>query len=166
MTTTPPQLRWGGAPRSGALPAMSPSGQVAAARALGLGRFGELEVAGLHRAVGPVVRHDHAGREGSRLDQLQPGGSSTRAEEAVCRGQPQRGAAGGVFVRAAGRLHDAVEAGEGGNDYPAHGGLLWVGFMSRGRTASPRADRPWQIFSARLLAPRPIRCGPRSSLSP
>src|SRR5882757_10386450 len=66
------------------------SGQVAAARELGLGWFGELEVAGLHRAVGPVVRHDHAGREGSRLDQLQPGGRSTVAEQALALAEHHR----------------------------------------------------------------------------
>ena len=44
--------------------------QVAPALELGLTRFGQLEVAGLDLARGLVVRHDHPGRVGLRLDQL------------------------------------------------------------------------------------------------
>src|SRR6202171_444882 len=75
--------------QGGALPAMI-SGEVAAALKLGLCRFGELEVAGLDRAVGLVVRHDHAGREGLRLQQLQPGGTCAVAEQALALAEHHR----------------------------------------------------------------------------
>src|SRR5579862_6671008 len=58
------------------------SRQLAPALELGLTRLGELEVARLDLAGRLVIRDDHAGRVGLRLDQLQPGGGGAVAEEA------------------------------------------------------------------------------------
>src|SRR6266404_9108094 len=66
------------------------SHQLAPALELGLARFDQLEVAGLDCAVGVIVRHDDAGREGLRLDQLKPGRHCAVAEQALARAQHHR----------------------------------------------------------------------------
>src|SRR5579871_4585818 len=61
----------------------SASGQVAPAIQLGLARLRQLEIARLDRADGLVVRYDHAGRVGLRLEQLQADGNRPIAEDAL-----------------------------------------------------------------------------------
>src|SRR5216683_2730353 len=77
-------------PRRHGVPRSQQSGQVAAALELGFGRLGELEVASLDRAVGLVGRDDHAGREGLRLQQLQPGRTCAVAEQALALAEHHR----------------------------------------------------------------------------
>src|SRR5579862_3364554 len=66
------------------------SAQLAPALQFRLAWLGVLEVARLDRAVGNVVRDDHAGRVGFRLDQLQPSGRCAAAEDALPLAQDQR----------------------------------------------------------------------------
>src|SRR5262249_41692428 len=73
--------------------------------------------------IGPVRREDIVGLaaeqqvEGPAEDLAE--GAAERLVEMRRRPAAQREAAGRVFLWAARRLHDAVEAGEGGNDDPA-----------------------------------------------
>src|SRR5262249_55019313 len=67
-----------------------PSGQLASALALGRAWLGELEAAGLDRAVGYVVGDDHAGREGFRLDELEPGRRGAGPEQAFALAEHDR----------------------------------------------------------------------------
>src|SRR5262249_7350294 len=82
--------------------------------------------------VGPVRREDLVGLAAEQqveraAKDLAHGAAERRVE--VRRGPAaEREAAGRVLLRATGRLHDAVEAGEGGDDDSAHVGLARIWF--------------------------------------
>src|SRR5579863_85439 len=89
------------------------SAQVAPPLHLGLARLSELEVAGLDRAVGLVVRDDHAGWVRLRLDELQPNRNGAVAEEALALAERHREDQHAEFVDEAvlpKRLEEAARA--------------------------------------------------------